>query len=97
MMCVAPTARDRKLQNTSPEPSPEPPGDPEIDQLFASGEARGPPNNLFWPPGPPPGAIWSAPGAHLGPTWRPKPPSRVPGPHFGSPGALRASFSIDFP
>ena len=64
-----------------------PPRDPAIDQLFASGGARGPTNNLFWLPGPPPGAIWSLPGGRLGATWRPEAPRRAPGLHFRSSGA----------
>ena len=94
---VAPTARGRKnSKNTSPEHSPEPPGDPEIDQLFASGGARGPTNNLFCPPGPPPGAIWSAPGTHFGPTWRPEAPRRPPGPDFVPSGPLLGAFFAHF-
>ena len=73
-----------------------PPRDPEIDQLFASGGARGPTNTLFWLPGPPPGAIWSLPGGRLGPTWRPEAPRRAPGLHFRPSGASLGSIFFDF-
>ena len=73
-----------------------PPREPEIDQLCASGGARRPTNNLFWLPGPPPGAIWSLPGGRLGPTWRPEAPRRAPGLHFRPSGASLGSIFLRF-
>ena len=93
-------ARPKKYQKyhprASPEPSGDPPREPEIDQLCASGGARRPTNNLFWLPGPPPGAIWSLPGGRLGPTWRPEAPRRAPGLHFRPSGASLGSIFLRF-
>ena len=87
-------ARPKKYQKYHPGA----PREPEIDQLGASGGGRRPTNNLFWLPGPSPGAIWSLPGAHLGPTWRPEAPRRAPGLHFrpsgGPPGSVFAQFMM---
>ena len=93
-----PAPRDRKNTKITTQSLPRalwgPPREPEIDQLCASGRARRPTNNLFWLPGPPPGAIWSLPGGRLGPTWRPEAPRRPPGPDFVPPGPLRGAFLL---
>ena len=48
-------------------------------------------------PGPPPRAIWGAPGGHPGPTWRPEVPRSPPGLHFGPSGPPpRAVFFAHF-
>ena len=100
----SPRRATEKLPKIPPQSLPRalrgPPREPEIDQLFASGGAGGLPNDLFWPPGPPPGAIWSAPGAHLGPTWRPEASQRAPALHFrffwGPPGIIFLAFTRGF-
>ena len=76
------------------------PREAEIDQLFAP---RGPKEAsiefFFGPravPGPPPRAIWGAPGGHPGPTWRPEVPRSPPGLHFGPSGPPPGSISRSF-
>ena len=95
----SPTPRGRKKPKIAPRnPSQSlrgAPGDPEIDQLFTSGGARGPPNEFFGGPRPPPRAMSSAPGAHLRPTWRPEAPWRAPGPHFRPSGGSLGSIFFD--
>ena len=101
LMFWSPTPRDRKNSKILPQNPPQslrgPPRDSEIEQLVASGGGRGPPNICFAPPpGPPPRAIWSAPGAHIGPLWRPEAPRRAPSPHFGPSGGSLGSVVLQF-
>ena len=72
------------------------PRDPEIDRLFASGGPRGAPNQFFGLPGPPPRAIWSAPGTHFGRTWRPRAPQRRPRGPQEAPGAKKEASGEQF-
>ena len=72
------------------------PQEGEICQLFPPGEARSSTNNSFWPPGPPPGAIWSAPGASPGPHGAQKRPRRLQDLILDPPGALWGAFFFDF-
>ena len=59
---------------------------------FSPRGAPGRGHGFFLTPGPPPGAIWSAPGAHLGPSWRPRAPRKPPGVHFRGPRGRFSTF-----
>ncbi len=56
------------------------------DSKIALGCPRARPMSFFLAPGPLPRPIWSAPGAHSGPTWGPLAPQRAPRAHFRPPG-----------
>ena len=72
------------------------PREGEIYQLFPLGGVRGPANNLFWPPGPPPGAIGALLAPALGPHGAQKRPRRLQDLILDPPGALWGAFFFDF-
>ena len=64
------------------------PGRPLIDVNGLQISTWAPPgaaSEFFGATGPPPRVIWSAAGAHSGPTWGPPAPQRAPRAHFGPP------------